>query len=65
METNSSTGKDRDLQNAAGESQGGGQGDDINDSHLIRERMPADFARFIGSQAWEDDQGWTARGPMA
>ena len=59
METNSSAGTNRDLQDAAGESQGGGQGDDISDSHLIRERMLADFARFIGSQAWEEDQGWT------
>jgi len=59
MGSDSSTSKDRDLPDAAGESQGGGEGDHIAGWNFMRETMLQRMSEFLGSAAIEDDHGWS------
>ena len=59
MGSDSSTSKDRDLPDAAGESQGGGEGDHLDGMNFMRETMLQRMSEFLGSAAIEDDHGWS------
>ena len=55
MGSDSSTSKDRDLPDAAGESQGGGEGDHLDGMNFMRETMLQRMSEFLGSAAIEDE----------
>ena len=59
MGFDSSTSKDRDLQDAAGELKSRGESDDIAGWNFMKETMQQRMSEFLGSAAIEDDHGWS------
>ena len=59
MGSDSSTGKDRDLQDATSQPESRGESDDIAGWNFMKETMQQRMSEFLGSAAIEDDHGWS------
>ena len=59
METDRSTSANRDLPDAAGQSESRRESDHLDGMNFMRETMLQRMSEFLGSAAIEDDHGWS------